>query len=186
MARGHFAKSASQAASVMKEIQGKLTPKEIAAGRDKSSKIDSVGTVRNYEQALKTCCDYMKEFKLGALRELTPEQAKTYLELRATENSQSTINMDRQAIQFMFQHVTHQLEPNQPLYENASKELVSSIETIRETRSYTPEQVQRITEHQTDRLARDELLAQEERLREPVRAGLHRVGKAHAIMRSVA
>ena len=49
MARGHFAKSKSQAASIMKEIQGTVIP--------------SVGTVRNYEQALKTCCDYMKEHK---------------------------------------------------------------------------------------------------------------------------
>lgn len=77
MARGHFAKSESQAASVMKEIQGKLTPEEIEAGRDKNSKIAAQGTVRNYEQSLKTCCDYMKEFKLGALRDLTPEQAHT-------------------------------------------------------------------------------------------------------------
>lgn len=153
MARGHFAKSESQAASVMKEIQGKLTPEEIEAGRDKDSKIASQGTVRGYEQSLKTCCDYMKEFKLGALRDITPEQAKNYLELRATECSQSTITMDRQAIQFMMQHVTHKLEPNQPLYENAAKDLKSSKDTILESRGYTPEQVQRITEHQSEKHA---------------------------------
>jgi integrase len=148
MARGHFAKSESQAASVMKEIQGKLTPKEIESGRDKGSKIASQGTVRGYEQSLKTCCDYMKEFKLGALRDITPEQAKNYLELRATENAQSTINMDRQAIQFMMQHVTHQLTPEQKL-----DVVKSSKETILESRGYTPEQVQRITEHQSEKHA---------------------------------
>lgn len=139
MARGHFAKSEAQAASVMKEMQGKI--------------LKSVGTVRNYEAALKTCCDYLKEFKLGSLRDLTPERAKDYLALRATEKSQSTIDRDREAIQCMMQHVTHKLEPNQKLYDNASKELVSSKETIVESRSYTPEQVQRITEHQTERHA---------------------------------
>ncbi|WP_232428186.1 tyrosine-type recombinase/integrase [Photobacterium marinum] len=124
----------------MKEIQGKV--------------IKSVGTVRNYEQALKTCCDYMKEFKLGALRDITPEQAKTYLEIRATENSQSTINMDRQAIQTMMQHVTHQLNKEQSLYDPKTEKIPeSSKETILKSRSYTPEQVQRITEHQTDRHA---------------------------------
>jgi site-specific recombinase XerD len=91
MARGHFAKSEKQAASVMKEMQGK--------------NIASVGTVRNYEQALKTCCDFLKEHKLGALRELTPEITKQYLEIRAAECSQKTVDMDRQAIQAMMQHV---------------------------------------------------------------------------------
>ena len=79
MARGHFAKSEAQAASVIKELQGK------------GNTIESVGTARNYEQALKTCCDYMKEFKLGGLRDLTAEQANKYLEIRAQEMSQSTI-----------------------------------------------------------------------------------------------
>lgn len=134
MARGHFAKSEAQAASVMKELQGK------------GNKLESQGTVRNYEQALKTCCDYLKEFKLGALRELTSERAHTYLEIRASENVQSTVDMDRQAIQTMMQHVTHQLKPNQNL-----DMVKSEIETILKSRSYTPEQVQRITEHQTER-----------------------------------
>ncbi|MDF5063719.1 site-specific integrase, partial [Vibrio parahaemolyticus] len=89
MAKGHFAKSEKQAASVMKEMQGK------------GNAIESVGTARNYEQALKPCCDYLKEFKLGSLRELPPEQAKNYIDLRAHECKQSTIDMDRQAIQTM-------------------------------------------------------------------------------------
>lgn len=136
MAKGHFAKSEKQAASVMKEMQGK------------GNAIESVGTVRNYEQALKTCCDYLKENRLGALRELTPEMAKSYLEIRASECSQSTIDMDRQAIQAMMQHVTNQLEPSQKL-----DVVKSERETIEQSRSYTPEQVQRITEHQTDQHA---------------------------------
>lgn len=134
MARGHFAKSETQAASVMKEIQGKV--------------LESVGTVRNYEQALKTCCDYLKEHKLGALREVTPALAQSYLEIRATENSQSTIDMDRQALQCMMRNVTQQLQPQKNLEVTKSE-----LKTIKNSRSYTPEQVQRITEHQTERHA---------------------------------
>lgn len=146
MARGHFAKSETQAASVMKELQGNV--------------IESVGTVRNYEQALKTCCDYLKEHKLGALREITPEQAKSYLEIRASENSQSTIDMDRQAIQTMMQYVTHLLPTDKNLIV-----VKSERETIEQSRSYTPEQVQRITEHQTDRHALSTEICQQAGLR---------------------
>ena len=56
--------------------------------------------------------------------------------------------MDRQAIQTMMQHVTHQLQPGEKL-----DVVKSGRETIEQSRSYTPEQVQRITEHQTDRHA---------------------------------
>lgn len=136
MAKGFFAKSETQAASVMKEVQGK------------GNKIESVGTVRNYEQALKTCCDYLKENRLGGLRDITPEQAKAYLDIRASENSQSTIDMDRQALQCMMQNVTHQLEKNETL-----EVVQSELNTIEKSRSYTSEQVQRITEHQTERHA---------------------------------
>ena len=134
MARGHFAKSEAQAASVIKELQGK------------GNTIESVGTARNYEQALKTCCDYLKEHKLGGLRDLTPEIAKSYLEIRATECSQSTIDMDRQAIQCMMHHVSGQLGLKETL-----EVIKSEKETILNSRSYTPEQVKAITEHQTER-----------------------------------
>ncbi len=148
MARGHFAKSEKQAASVMKEVQGKLSSEELAAGVPKDSKLESVGTVRNYEQALKTACDYMKEFKLGGLRDMTPEIARDYLELRAIERSQSTIDMDRQAIQYMMQHVTHKIDPSDTL-----PRVISEKETILESRSYTPEQVNAIVDRQTERHA---------------------------------
>lgn len=152
MARGHFAKSDTQAASVMKELQGRLSPEEralqVRQEQENAGKIESVGTVRNYEQALKICADYLKEHKQGGLWSLTPEQANTYLEIRASERSQSTVDMDRQAIQAMMQHVTNKLDPNQNL-----TVVKSELETIEKSRSYTPEQVQRITEHQTKRHA---------------------------------
>lgn len=148
MARGHFARSETQAASVIKEVQGK------------GNIIESVGTARNYEQALKTCCDYMKEFKIGGLRDLTAEQANQYLEIRAQEMSQSTIDMDRQAIQCMMHHVSGQLGLKETLEVIESKK-----ETILNSRSYTPDQVKAVTEHQTDRHALSTEICQQAGLR---------------------
>ncbi len=148
MARGHFAKSEAQAASVMKEMQGK------------GNVIESVGTARNYEQALKTCCDYLKEFKLGSLREMTPEKAHAYLELRAQECSQKTIDMDRQALQTMMQHVTHELKETDKL-----DVIKSSVETVESSRSYTPAQVNAIIQHQTEHHALSTQLCHESGLR---------------------
>lgn len=131
MAKGFFAKSASQSASVMKELQGDV--------------IRSVGTVRNYEQALKTCCDYLKEFKLGGLRDLTPSVAQEYLNIRSLEVSQSTLNMDRGAIQCMMQHATNKLDKNEKLDVVKSKS-----STILSARAYTHQQVEMITARQTE------------------------------------
>lgn len=136
MARGHFAKSEAQAASVMKELQGR------------DNVLKALGTVRNYEQALKTCCDYLKENKLGGLRDLTPEKANTYLNIRSEQMSQKTIDMDRQAIQSMMQHVTHQISITEKL-----DVVESQRDEILNSRSYTQEQVNAIIEHQTERHA---------------------------------
>lgn len=141
MARGRFTTATKQAASVIKELQGNA--------------LKSVGTVRNYEQALKTCCAFLKEHRLGGLRELTPQLARQYLEVRATECSQRTLNMDRQAIQSMMRYVTHQLHPTETLIKAMGFEKVSDLksekETIEASRSYTPEQVDRIIQCLTDK-----------------------------------
>ncbi|MDF4280590.1 tyrosine-type recombinase/integrase, partial [Vibrio parahaemolyticus] len=113
-----------------------------------------------YEQSLKTCCDYLKEFKLGSLREMTPEKANTYLELRAQECSQKTIDMDRQALQAMMQHVTHELKETDKL-----DVIKSSVETVESSRSYTPEQVNAIIQHQTEHHALSTQLCYESGLR---------------------
>ena len=134
MARGHFASSEKQSASVMKELQGSV--------------LSSVGTVRNYEQALKTCCDHLKSERLGALRDVTKETAEKYLSERALSVSQSTVDRDRLALQCMMQNVTHQLSPAERL-----DTIKSTKETQLKSRSYTQEQVALITEHQTEKYA---------------------------------
>jgi integrase len=96
-----FAKPAKQAASVMKLLQG--------------SHIKSVSTVRNYEQRLKQITVHLQEHRLGSLRDMTPARALDYLRQRAQVVGQKTLDMERQALQAMMQHVTHQLPLAQTL-----------------------------------------------------------------------
>ncbi|WP_448125755.1 site-specific integrase [Pseudomonas veronii] len=106
-----FAKPTKQAASVMKKLQG--------------THIRSVGTVRNYEQRLIRITAYLQENRLGSLREMTPHRAVDYLQLRAREVGQKTLDMERQALQAMMQHVTNQLAPGKTL------EIIKSAATAR-------------------------------------------------------
>lgn len=98
-----FAKAEKQAADVIKRLQGSI--------------LKSVGTVRNYEQALTQVCNYVKAERISkdGLQGITPNDAITYLEKRGQEVGQKTLDMERQAIQVMMQHVTHQLEPKERL-----------------------------------------------------------------------
>ncbi|EJK8730029.1 site-specific integrase, partial [Escherichia coli] len=79
----NFAKAEKQAASVMKVLQGTV--------------IRSVGTVRNYEQALTRVCEWVKSSRAcDGLRGLTPQLAVEYLETRGEAVGQKTLDMERQ------------------------------------------------------------------------------------------
>lgn len=123
-----FASPKTQAISVMKQVQGKVLP--------------SVGTVRDYEQALTHVATWCKAERFS-LRELTLEQALAYLDLRSEEVGQKTLDMNRQAIQMMFQHVTHQLKHDERL-----PVIKSSLPQILHSRAYTSDQVQCIVNAQ--------------------------------------
>lgn len=124
----------TQAANVMKSIQGNA--------------IKSVGTVRNYEQALSTVAQYANSQLNCALRDITPAQATQYLTDRAAEVGQKTLDMDRQAIQSMMQNVSGQLDKDGKL-----PVIKSEQQQILNSRSYTPEQVQIIANAMTERNA---------------------------------
>jgi integrase len=126
-----FSSAKNQAANVIKAVQG--------------NEIKSVGTARNYEQALTRVTEYIKSERLGGLRDLTPEQALTYLEERSYVVGQSTLNMERQAIQTMMKHVTGLLDKNENL------EIVNSKkdETLN-GRAYTSEQITQIANSQNE------------------------------------
>lgn len=130
---GKFASPAKQAASVMKSVQGKA--------------LASVGTVRNYEQALTRVAEYTKEQRIdGGLRGLTPEQALIYLEQRGEQVGQKALDMERQAIQCMMQHVTGHLESSTtlPVIKSEQTQALSS-------RAYTSQQAHLVSQHQTEK-----------------------------------
>ena len=126
-----FSSAKRQAATVMKSLQGRV--------------IRSVGTVRNYEQALIRVTEYLKEYRLGALEEMTPQRAIDYLEHRSQEVGQKALDMERQAIQTMMQHLTRELNLNERL-----PVIKSEQQQALQSRAYSTEQVRLVSESQTN------------------------------------
>jgi integrase len=123
-----------QAANIMKQVQGNI--------------LSSVGTVRNYEERLTIVAKHANaEFKCG-LKDLTVERAHQYLTDRSVEVGQKTLDMERQAIQCMMQHVTGKLSATEKL-----DVIKSEHPQILSSRSYTPEQAKMVSDAQTERNA---------------------------------
>ena len=130
-----FRSPATQAASVMQVVQG--------------TELRSVGTVRNYEQALTRVAEWAQQQRIeGGLRGMTPELAVRYLEERGQAVGQKTLDMERQSMQAMMHHVTHQLPPGEPL-----PLIKSEQQQALESRFYTAAQVERIVDAQTPKNA---------------------------------
>lgn len=131
---GKFSSPEKQAGSVMKKLQGDI--------------LKSVGTCRGYESCLTKVARWLDEHRAGSLREMTREKALSYLNQRAQQVGQSTLDQERQAIQAMFRHVTGQLHGKETL-----QVIKSSTPQQLETRAYTKEQIQLIVARQSERNA---------------------------------
>lgn len=99
--------------------------------------LQSQGTERNYEQALKGCAEFLKENRMDTLRELTADKAMAYLEMRSQEVSQKTLDMDRQALQAV---LGEKLEV-----------VKSELDTTLSSRAYTPEQAALVAGAQSEK-----------------------------------
>jgi len=99
-------------------------------------RIHSLGTARGYEQALKGFADYLRQHRLGDLRSTSEEEARQYLAERSGIVGQRTLDLDRQAIQI---HLGQKLEI-----------VCSSKASTLSTRSYTPAQMERIAQAQSE------------------------------------
>jgi integrase len=110
------------------------------------SALHSVGTVRNYEQALTRVGEWVRASRCcqGDLRKLTPELALDYLRQRGETVGQKTLDMERQAIQAMMQHITGVMAPGKTL-----PVIKSEHAQILHSRAYTPTQVALIAAAQT-------------------------------------
>ncbi len=124
---------AKMAGSIMRELQG--------------VHIKSVGTVRNYEQALKNVATAMVN-QGQHLRDLDHDQAISYLEQRSKEVGQKSLDIERQAIQSMFRHVTGRLSEGETL-----RVVKSEHQQILHSRAYTLEQTQAIADKQREQNA---------------------------------
>ena len=138
-----FAKGKTQAGKLIKEIQGK-------------DGLESVGTVSNFEQRLTVAADFIREHRHDKsldlprdLRSMTKEQAAAYLHYRSETSvdgkftSQSTLNMDRQALEAMLRH-TGELD------KTSSLPIVrTEAATMSQSRHYTDTQVTKVLSHQT-------------------------------------
>jgi Phage integrase, N-terminal SAM-like domain. len=121
---------AKQAASIMKALQGDV--------------IKSVGTVRNYEQALSKFGTYLARQGLH-IKDIGEKEAISYLEQRAEEVGQKTLDLDRQAIQAALMHTGAIAE--------RLAVIKSEHQQVLEARAYTSEQVSMIAERQTEKHA---------------------------------
>ncbi len=121
---------AKQAASIMKALQGNA--------------IQSVGTVRNYEQALSQFGTYLASQGLH-IKDIGEKEALSYLEQRAEEVGQKTLDLDRQAIQAALMH-TGAIEGRLPVIKSEHRQVL-------ESRAYASQQVKMIADRQTEKHA---------------------------------
>jgi len=127
-----FRNAKSQAQHAVKQ---KLSIKIARHTARHDQKIHSIGTARNYEQALTHITKWLQENKLGDLKGLESEKAKNYLELRGQCVGQKTLDQERQAIQL---HLGVKL----PV-------IKSELCQATKSRAYTAEQISLIAKSQT-------------------------------------
>ncbi|HVV69581.1 MAG TPA: site-specific integrase [Gammaproteobacteria bacterium] len=100
-------------------------------------KIHSLGTARNYTQALTRLAKWLQENRLNDLKQLDVRTAEKYLELRGQSVGQKLLDQERQAIQL-------HLGINLPV-------IRSELTQILKSRAYTIQQVEAIARLQTEK-----------------------------------
>ena len=71
-------------------------------GNQNDGLIHSVGTKRNYEGCMKRFCEWIQANKMRDLESASVKNAVRYLEERSHQVGQKTLDLDRQALQFLF------------------------------------------------------------------------------------
>lgn len=104
-------------------------------GNKKDGRIHSLGTKRTYESQLSVFTKYLQDHRLGDLQNFTSETARQYLEDRSEEVSQSTLDLDRQALQAL-------LKVQLPF-------IHSDLKSIQASRAYTATQVELVADAQS-------------------------------------
>ncbi len=127
-----FAKAGKQALSAIRLVQ-------------RSGGIRSVGTGRNYRQALTRAAEYAQSERIeGGLHGFSRLHAIQYLEARGQVVGQKTLDLDRQAVQAYLRSVGKlEISERLPVLKSEQAQALQS-------RAYSREQVRRITLHQRE------------------------------------
>lgn len=106
----------------------------------------AVRTEENFKESMKSLINHMKEHKLGGIWDINKDIANSWLDKRSNKVSQETLNIDRQ-------HINKWLE-----YKDG--EFIDKIESLKEehgyklkdiSRYYTPQQIKKIEQAQTEK-----------------------------------
>jgi len=116
---------------------------KITAMLQKEGAISSARTYENYQSALTHIAQVFKENNQPSINQVTPEQATQYLVDRAAEVGQSQLNLERQAMQSVMRNINGNLGQKETL-----PVIKSEFQTIRESRAYSPRQVEIVAGHQ--------------------------------------
>ena len=132
-----------QAASAAKGLSRLGEPRH---GNKDDGKVHSRGTLRTYEQAFRNTARWMGDVHGSRLHHMSVEHARTYLESRATEVGQKTLNNERRALEMYFRHRDRNSTVSVP-------RVRSEIETVSRSRAYSDGQVKLVADEQSARLS---------------------------------
>ena len=143
---GYYAKPESQAQRV---IRWGLA---LGSGRrnDKSpAHIHSISTANAYRSALTTFCRWIQKRQLGNLMQANVKICSTFLEERAGQVGQKTLDRDRQAIQYLLTRTTR-MEIRLPRIKSTYS---GGRGLAKQSRAYTRDQVEFICSNMSERSA---------------------------------
>jgi len=111
--------------------------------RDDPGRQSSIGTSNTYESGLKGLAEHLRDQRAGDLRSVTVTQAREWLDQRATEVSQSTLDRDRQAAQAWLSYRDGQ---KVEISRSEHQSQVQGRGLAEQSRVYTPDQLDRVQE----------------------------------------
>ena len=118
-------------------------------GNHRDGLIHSVGTKRNYEGALTRFCRWIQQHKLRDLESISIENTMRYLEERSTQVGQKTLDLDRQAIQYLLRQTTGV----EMRLERIKSTFTGGRQLAAESRAYTFDQVEAVCSRLSPRAA---------------------------------
>ena len=109
-------------------------------GNYSDGKIHSLGTARNYQQSLSMFYRWLQDRKLGDLSTATADQAVDWLNKRSGQVSQKTLDLNRQAIQYLMTQTTG----DRVRFERIKSSYTTGRKLAEEARAYSGAQLEEV------------------------------------------